>query len=187
MVALTIVVGGVLGVFVIDLVEDLDDPAPKVAVEASFDARGPLDPHWIFTIRHVSGNTIDAGELELRLVDDFGNKASATHPESFSAGQEIRMGLWGSPNRADNSGMDCTQKPIDPPGANNDQLVGASPPAENVDIVVVHQPSNSVMDRVEVDLGEYPNRYGTRLLDGSKPSFNCNDYRWQENEVVPAG
>jgi len=35
-----------------------------------------------------------------------------------------------------------------------------------------------------VSLGDYPDRYGTRLIDGSKPSFDCNDYRWQSGTVV---
>jgi FlaG/FlaF family flagellin (archaellin) len=186
-VAVTIIIGAVLGVFALDLAEETKDPAPEVSVEATFDARASLDPHWIFTIRHVSGDNIEAGELELRLVDEFGNKASRIYPESYSAGQEIRMGLWGSPNRANQNGVDCTLNPEAAPGYNNQQLVGANPPADEVDIVVVHKPSNSVMDRVEVDLGDYPNRFGTRLLDKSAPSFDCNDVDWDNGDtVVPA-
>lgn len=187
MVALAILVGAVLGVFVLGLTENLRDPAPEVAVEATFDARGSLDPHWIFTIRHVSGDNIEAEELELRLVDEFGNSATRVYPESFSAGQEIRMGLWGSPNRANDPKVDCLLKPEEAPGYSNQQLVGANPPAERVAVIVVHEPSNSIMDRVEVNLGDYPNRYGTRLLDGSSPSFDCNDVDWDDGgTVVPA-
>jgi FlaG/FlaF family flagellin (archaellin) len=187
MVVVTIIVGTILGVFALDFGEDTRDPAPEVAVEATFDARGSLDPHWTFTIRHVSGDRIEPGDLELRLVDEFGNTASQVYPESFSAGQEIRMGLWGSPNRANTNGVDCTLKPEAAPGYNNQQLVGANPPADEVDVVVVHEPSDSVMDRVEVGLSDYPNRYGTRLLDNSNPSFGCNDVDWDDGDtVVPA-
>ena len=184
MVAVTLLAGAALGVFALDLGEDVREPGPDVAVEATFDARGSLDPHWVFSIRHVSGDNVEAGNLELRLVDEFGNEASQVYPESFSAGQEIRMGLWGSPNRAAKAGVSCTLKPKAAPGYSNQQLVGASPPADSVDIVVVHEPTNSVMDRVEVDLGDYPNRYGTRLLDGSAPSFDCNDVDWDDGGTV---
>lgn len=184
MVAVTILVGGVLAVFVFDIGEGVDDPGPQLAVEASFDARESLDPHWVFSIRHVSGNNIDPNELEIRLVDNFGNKATRVYPESFNAGDKIRVELWGSPSRASNPGMDCTLLPVAAAGAGNDHLVGSSPLTEEIEIVAVHEPSNTVMDRVSIDLADYPERYGTRLIDGSKPSFDCNDYRWRSGTVV---
>lgn len=185
LIAVAIIVGVVVTVVALGISEDLNDPQPELAVDASFDARGPLDPHWVFAITHISGENIEPGELTIRLVDEFGNEANRTYPGSFTAGQEIRVGLWGSPNRADINGVNCLTKPEDPPGATNDQLVGTNPPASEVDVVVVHEPTNSLMDRVVVNLGDYPNRYGTRLLDGSNPSFGCNDVRWRSGDVVP--
>jgi len=188
MVALTIVVGTVIGVFAIDLGESVDDSAPEIAVEVSFDDRKPLDPHWIFTITHASGDTVEGGTLEFRLVDDQGNKAAGTYPESFAAGQQIRMGLWGDPSRANKPSVDCTVEPEAPASSTEGQLAnGATPPVETVDIVVVHRPTNSVVDRVEVDLSEYENPRDTELIDGSDPSFNCNDVEWSSGTVLPAG
>lgn len=186
MTAVTLVVGVVLITLGLGFSEQLNDPQPELSVEASFDARADLDPHWTFSIRHVSGDNIEPGELEFRLVDQYDSEAAATYPEAFTAGDTIRMGLWGSPNRASKTGVDCTLDPEDPPGATNDQLVDVDPPAETVEVVVVHKPTNSLLDRVEVDLGEYPDRFGTRLLDGSKASFDCNDVEWQSGTVVEA-
>jgi flagellin-like protein len=186
-VAVTIILAAVISVFVLDLGEELNDPQPTLVIDASFDAREPIDPHWVFTVRHVSGDTIEANELTLKLVDNFGNEATRTYPDTFTAGDTIRMGLWGSPSRAGNLGMGCTLEPDAPSGAGNDQLVGGSPLSTSVTVVAVHEPSNSLMDEVEVDLGEYPDRYGTRLLDDSDPSFDCNDYAFRNNTVLSAG
>lgn len=186
LVGVAIVIATVVSVVALGLGEDVDDSQPPLSVEATFDAREPLDPHWIFKIRHKTGENINEGELRIKLVDEFGNEANRTYPEPFTAGDTIRMGLWGSPNRATKSGVDCTLNPQDPPGANNDQLVAVSPPAKTVNVVLVHEPSNSLLDQVEVDLGDYPDRFGTRLLDGSNPSFDCNDVQWRSGTVVPA-
>ena len=184
--AVAVILGATVAVVALDIGEELNQPQPEVSVEASFEAREELDPHWTFTIRHVSGDNIDGGELKLRLVDGFGNESVGTYPGSFTAGDTIRMGLWGSPDRADLTGVNCARKPEEAPGYSNQQLVDVDPPADKVDVVVVHEPTNAVMDRVEVDLGEYPGRYGTRLLDKSGPSFDCNDVKWRTGDVVDA-
>lgn len=179
-VAIAVILAASILVFVLDFTEDVDESAPAVSVEAEFDARDDVDPHWIFTIRHTNGDNIDPGELKIRLVDDTGGRAERVYPNAFTAGTEIRMQLWGSPSRADTSS--CILPPETAPGVVNDQLDGWEEPAHasEVTVVAIHEPSNSVMDIVTVDLSEEPDRFTgdkrTYLIDGSKPSFGCDDY-----------
>jgi flagellin-like protein len=167
MVAVTVILAGTVSVFALGFVEDIREPSPTLGVEAEFEAREDIEPHWRFTITHISGDNIDAENLEIRLVDNLGGKAERVYPRSFSAGKTIRMGLWGSPNRANETS--CVSLPETAPGVTNDQLV--------------HQPSRSVMDQVTVDLSQMPRRFtGDNrlfLIDGSRPSFGCDDYRWR--------
>lgn len=185
MVATALIAATTLGLAAFGIADELDQPAPEVAVDAEFEVREPLDPHWIFEITHKAGDTVSAGELRIRLVDNFGNRAERVYPRQFDAGDTIRVGLWGSPGRAGKSGVDCTARPRSASGAGNDQLVGGNPVATTVRVAVVHEPSESVMDRVTVDLGDFPRRFGTRLIDGSKPSIGCNDVQWRSGTVVP--
>ena len=183
MVAVTVILAGTVSVFALGFIEDIREPSPTLAVEAEFEAREDIEPHWRFTITHISGDNIDAENLEIRLVDNLGGKAERVYPRSFSVGKTIRMGLWGSPNRANETS--CVSLPETAPGVTNDQLDGYrdSKHANEVRVVVVHQPSRSVMDQVTVDLSQMPRRFtGDNrlfLIDGSRPSFGCDDYRWR--------
>ena len=178
MVATAVLVAGVLGTAVLDVAGVLEEPAPEVAVDAEFEARDTVDPHWVFEITHEAGDTVDADELTIRLVDNFGGTAERTYPRTFASGETIQAGLWGSPSRA--SGANCLAGPNMPNG-NNDQLDGFNDPkhASIVRVVVVHEPSNSVMDRHTIELGEMPRRFTGQerhyIVDGSKQSYNCGD------------
>lgn len=183
MVAVTVIVAGTASVSFLIFAQELEEPAPTVVADAEFEAREEVEPHWRFTITHRGGDNIDVGNLEIKLVDNFGGKAKRVYPQSFSVGQTIRLGLWGSPDRANETS--CVRLPETAPGVTNDQLDGYrdSKYATEVRVVVVHQPSNSVMDQVTVDLSEMPRRFTGNerlfLIDGSKPSFGCDDYRWR--------
>jgi hypothetical protein len=179
MVATAFVVAGTLSVAAFDVADEVREPAPEVAVDASFVARDDVDPHWVFRITHEAGDNLGAGDLRIRLVDDRGGSATGVYPERVTAGQTIRVGLWGSPSRA--SGGDCLVDPVAAPGAGDNQLDGFGDPASasTVRVVAVHEPSGAVMDETVVDLSEMPRRFDGPerhyLADGSEPSFGCED------------
>ncbi|MEZ3143798.1 type IV pilin [Halobaculum sp. MBLA0143] len=183
LVAIVVILAAVLGAAVFGLA-DTTQPTPTVIAEASFEARESVDPHWVFRLEHVGGDGISAGELTVRLVGEpGGGTAEATYPMSFGVGDTLQVGLWGSPSRASN--VDCTAEPGDgPPGAGNNQLDGYRDPAhdETVRIVLIHEPSRAVVERLTVDLGAEDRRFtGDErhfLVDGAVPSFGCDDYDW---------
>jgi len=178
MVAVVVLLAAVLGASVFGLA-DTTQPTPTVIAEASFEARDDLDPHWVFTLEHVGGDSVPAAELTVRLIGEpVGGTAENSYPESFAVGDRFRVGLWGSPSRVDES--TCTVPPGDGPSGNN-QLDGFEDAEhdERVRVVLIHEPSGAVMERVTVDLSGERRRFtGDErhfLLDGSVPSFDCAD------------
>jgi len=109
-----------------------------------------------------------------------GGTAQNTCPEAFTAGDRLRVGLCGSPSRADGQG--CTTLPEAAPGYGDNQLGGfnSSEHDERVRIVSIHEPSAAVMDRITVDRSGEDRRYSgekrTFLRDGSRPSLDCSDF-----------
>lgn len=176
LVAIVVILGATISVVALGFAEEARDPGPQVGVESTFLASDTVDPHWQFNITHVAGDTIDPGELKIRLTDDYGggNRAEVVYPETFTAGDTIRVGLWGSPNRADDG--TCL---VAPDGESNDQLdgFGDSRYATEVAIDVIHKPSNTLMDTVTIDLSEMPRRFDGDerhfLIDGVRPSIGC--------------
>jgi len=183
LVAVVVILAAVLGGAVFGLA-DTTQPTPTVIAEASFEARESLEPVWVFRLEHVGGDSVAAGDLVVRLVGEpGGGTADAAYPAAFETGDALRVGLWGSPSRA--SSVDCTAQPGDgAPGAGDNQLDGYNDPAhdERVRIVLIHEPSRAVMERLTVDLGTQDRRFtGDErhyLADGATPSFGCGDYDW---------
>jgi hypothetical protein len=184
LVAVVSLVAATVSAQTLGLTDELREPGPTVGVEAEFEARDSLEPVWVFTLTHVAGDVVEPGELTVRLSGDYGGTAENTYTRSFAAGDDLRVGLWGSPSRASN--VDCEVAPgSGPPGAGDNQLDGyntAGAADSEVRITVVHNSSGRVMDRLTVDLSEQPRRFGGAqrhyVVDGSRPSFNCEDYDW---------
>lgn len=179
LVAIVVLLAAVAGTVVLGVGDDTDEPASSVNVESTFEATDQSDPHWQFTLAHQGGDTVLADELEIKLTDDRGGTATTVYPEKFTAGDEMRVELWGGPSRADESS--CLVTPEAAPGAGDNQLDGnsGSAHATAVDIVVVHEPSNTVMDEMSVDLAEVDRGFTGNgrhyIADGSRASINCDD------------
>ena len=179
LVAIVVLLAAVAGTVALGFGDDTDEPAPSVSVASAFEATDDYDPHWQFTLEHQGGDTVPADELKIKLTDDRGGTATTVYPENFTAGDEIRVELWGGPSRADESS--CLVAPEAAPDAGDNQLDGnsGSAHATAVDIVVVHEPSNTIIDEMSVDLTEVDRGFtGTRrhyIADGSRASINCDD------------
>jgi FlaG/FlaF family flagellin (archaellin) len=177
LIAVVIILASFVGAFFFGFEEDIDDPPPTVDITASFNVTDQADPHWQFTISHNSGGTVAADDLQIRLTDDRGGTATVRYPESFTAGTTVSVGLWGSPSRVTPSS--CLVAPSAAPGAGDNQLAGtgSSEYATEVDVVVVHKPSNTLLSQVTVDLTDTDrgwtgdNRH--YIADGSTASINC--------------
>ncbi len=155
-----------------------DEPAPTISVDTGFVATSEVDPHWQFTVTHASGGTVGADELLVRFVDaPRGNTAEVRYPEQFGSGDQFRAELWGDAGRV--SGGSCLSGPE--PGS-SDQLAGFTNSGQHataVDVLVIHEPSNTVLVDETVDLGAQPERWtGDErhyLVDGAVPSIDCPD------------
>lgn len=178
LVAITVVLAATAAVFALGFQDSTDSTAPTVRVEATFNATDRTDPHWTFSLTHESGDDIEADELEFELTGDLGGTASVVYPERFTAGTRVRIGLWGSPGRANPD--TCLVAPKASPGAGNNQLDGNSDDEEDtsVDIRVVHRPSNTVLDQVTVTLAELDRGFTGQqrhyIADGARASVNCD-------------
>lgn len=93
MIAVVILVAGTALVTTSGVAEDVRDPAPTVAVEASFDARYTPEPHWSFNLTHVAGDRVDPEEVRITVTDSFGNEGSVVLPETFESGDTLRIGF----------------------------------------------------------------------------------------------
>ncbi len=185
LVAIVVVLAAALTASLSGLAGDVSQPTPTVIAEAEFEARDSLEPVWIFRIEHVGGDSVAAGELTVRLIGSpDGGTAENTYTSSFETGDTLRVGLWGSPGRAKK--VDCEVLPgAGPPGAGNNQLAGFNNGNQydtSVRVILIHESSDAVMERLTVNLSQMPRRFeGSKrhyLLDGSEPSFNCEDYDW---------
>jgi flagellin-like protein len=179
LVAIVVVLAALVGTAALGFGEETDEPDPTLSIDSAFEATDEVDPHWRFTITHQSGDNIPPDELKIRLTDDRGGSATTVYPEEFTAEDEIRVELWGGPSRADESS--CLVPPKAAPDAGNNQLDGNedSAHATSVDIVVIHEPSNTLMDEVSVDFTEVDRGFtgdGRHYIaDGSRASINCED------------
>jgi flagellin-like protein len=180
LVAIVVVLAAALTASLSGLAGDVSQPTPTVVAEAEFEARDDLDPHWIFRIEHVGGDSVAAGELTVRLIGSpDGGTAENTYTGSFETGDTLRVGLWGWTKRADAD--TCEVMPEPAPGHRSSQLDGweESEHDTEVRIVLIHESSDSVMDRLRIDLSTMPRRFeGDQrhyIAPGAEPSFNCGN------------
>ncbi len=176
MVGVVVVLAAFVGVAVFVFGEDTEEPAPTVSLDTTFEATEEVDPHWQFRVTHESGDPIATGELLVRFVDTpRNNRAEVRYPGQFGAGDQFRAELWGDPSRV--NGGNCL---AGPEPSSNDQLDGfgtAGEFATSVDVLVIHEPSNTVLSEETFDLREEPERWtGPQrhyLVDGVTPSIDC--------------
>lgn len=169
----------VLSTVSIGVLDDSETVDLSLTMDAEFDVDKDKEPHWEFAVQHTSGAPIEEGELGVRLVDDRGAVAENVYETgTFSAGETLYVGIWGSPSRS--SSTTCEVYPNDPDGT-NDQLAGHGSAGEHstyVVVTVIHVPSETALDSQKIELDTYPTRAsGDKrhyLVDGSEPSFNCD-------------
>lgn len=95
MVAITVILASIVGVFVLDLGEETET-APQVAFDYEFNENANID----LTVTHLSGDTFEANTVEFTGVgldqgaEDYQNKAwhEIDPDDDFEAGDEIDAG-----------------------------------------------------------------------------------------------
>lgn len=177
LVAIAVALAALVGAAVIGISDEPDESAPSVVMTADFTASSDIDPHWTLAVTHESGDAVAAGDLAIRFVTDEAG-ATVRYPEQFETGDRFRAELWGAPHRADTT--ECLANP-DPD--TDDQLDGftdAGEHDESVEVMVVHEPTNTLLHEETVDLAAESDRFdGTErhyLVDGVTPSIDCPDY-----------
>jgi hypothetical protein len=170
MVGIVVVLAAFVSIAVFGIADEPGEQAPTVSLDTEFRAVSEVDPHWQLEVIHDGGDPVPSDELLVRFVDDSGSQAEVRYPERFDAGERFRTALWGKSGRADTS--TCLVDPeSDHP--DSDQLDGfktADEFATSVDVLVIHEPSNTVLSEERIDLGEEPDRFtGKTSSTGSSP------------------
>jgi flagellin-like protein len=179
MVGIVVVLAAFVSIAVFGIADEPGEQAPTVSLDTEFRAVSEVDPHWQLEVIHDGGDPVPSDELLVRFVDDSGSQAEVRYPERFDAGERFRTALWGKSGRADTS--TCLVDPeSDHP--DSDQLDGfktADEFATSVDVLVIHEPSNTVLSEERIDLGEEPDRFTGKkrhyLVDGVVPSIGCSE------------
>jgi flagellin-like protein len=179
LVAIVVILAALAGVAVFAIGDEPQEQTPGVSFDTEFEVVDDLDPHWRVVVEHGGGESLPAEELLVRFVDDSGSQAEVQYPRRFGAGDRFRAGLWGKSDRP--SAATCLVEP-DSDHPDSDQLDGfktAGDHATEVDIFLIHEPSNTVLAERNIDLSEEPDRFTGQerhyLVDGSVPSVDCED------------
>jgi FlaG/FlaF family flagellin (archaellin) len=101
MVSIVVVLAGVVSVFALDFEGEVDDPAPNVVVDASYNDVASGDGEWL-NMTVDGGDSIDTSRLQLRVsgatVDGSGDATlidadiiATQVGDELSAGQTIRL------------------------------------------------------------------------------------------------
>lgn len=138
MVAITVVLAAVIGVFLVSLAGQLGEPAPMVTIEMSGEVGNTTDaPELNATIIHRSGNPVDADDLTFIVRADGSNVATLTSA-NFSETRGIDQGERFS--AGDTIAFDET--PLGDVGIDD---------GSDLRLLIVHEPSNAIIGSSDLE------------------------------------
>lgn len=149
MVAITVILAAVIGVFVLGLGEELGDPAPSTSIDIDGPVIGNAADLSDVTISHASGDSVEYDDVDVLIRDGDGDnlfndisRASLSDVVDNAESDEFRVGDIHSMGE-----IDVGSSP-DSPGIDEGDLDDV----EVLEITLVHTPSDSTIASEEVDV-----------------------------------
>jgi flagellin-like protein len=162
LVAIVLVLGVTISVYSLDITDDLNEPAPNVAeTSAEFVPGGGTDEQVVRTT-HIAGDRVAIKDLEIivrasgpdvdtqaRLVDLPSTASSRLLDENIEGDEDLIDQSPGSARLITDDGVDFWS-----PGSTIEFRVnsgtadyrdGNTPDADELEVVIVHTPSNSII------------------------------------------
>lgn len=176
MVGIVVILAALASVAVLGFAGSAEDAGPTASLDVAFEANSDIDPHWTVNVTHEGGEPVGSDELLVRFVDDYDeSQADVLYPGRLTAGDRFRAELWGDHTRA--SDAKCLAAPESDIADQLDGHTTAGQHATEVEVLLIHEPSNELLAEETVDLGEESDRFtGTQrhyLVDGVTPSVDC--------------
>ena len=159
LVAITVILAGVIGVFAFGVVDDLGERPTFAALELTFEEEPASQPdyrefRWELELTNRGGETVDADEIVVYL-DHGDQRVTGTLNRSLRSGEKV--GLTVVHNNQDGNtipdDVNCSDVNVACRLAGND---GNFPDDDQIRLQMIHEPSGSILYREAIDIsGEY--------------------------------
>lgn len=152
MVAITVILAAVIGVFVLGLGDELGDPAPSnsINIEGPVDINLPeegADGLEDIVISHEGGDSVEYGDVEVMFRDHEGDSLVVDEERiSFSDAVDAETDTFSS---GDSHSVDLDED-IEQETDASDKLTADE--GEYVEVTLVHTPSDTIIASEEVDV-----------------------------------
>ena len=158
-VAITVILGGVVGVFAFGVVDDLGEKPTFAALELTFEEEPASAPdydefRWELELTNRGGETVDADEIVVYL--DHGNqRVTGTLNRSLRAGETVELTVVHN-NQDGNTipgDVNCTDINVACRLAGDEANY---PDDDQIRLQMIHEPSGSILYREQISIsGEY--------------------------------
>lgn len=151
MVAITVILAAVIGVFVLGLGEELGDPAPSNSINiegpVDIDTGGAGEGLEDIVISHEGGDSVEYGDVEVMFRDHEGDSLVVDEERiSFSDAVDAETDTFSS---GDSHSVDLDED-IEQETDASDKLTADE--GEYVEVTLVHTPSDTIIASEEVDV-----------------------------------
>ena len=158
-VGITVILGGVVGVFAFGVVDDLGEKPTFAALELTFEEEPASAPdyeqfRWELELTNRGGETVDADEIVVYL--DHGNqRVSGTLDRPLRGGETVELTVVHN-NQGGNTipgDVNCTDVNVACRLAGDE---GNYPADDQIRLQMIHEPSESILYREQISIsGEY--------------------------------
>ncbi|WP_423995641.1 type IV pilin [Halorubrum trapanicum] len=159
LVAITVVLAGVIGVFALGVVDDLGEKPTFAALELTFEEEPASAPQydefrWDLELTNNGGETVDADEIVVYL-DHGDQRVTGTLDRSLRPGETVGLTVVHNNQGGDTipEGLDCSDVNVACRLAGD---TGNYPDEDRIRLQMVHEPSGSILYREQIGTsGEY--------------------------------
>jgi len=172
-VAITVILAGVIGVFAFGLVDDLGEKPTFAALELTFEEESASAPdydefRWELELTNRGGETVDGDEIVVYL--DHGNqRVTGRLDKSLRAGETVRLTVVHN-NQDGNTipdDVNCTDVNVACRLAGDEANY---PDDDQIQLQMIHEPSGSILYREQISIsGEYG------IFNGNPSGINITD------------
>jgi len=173
LVAITVVLAAVIGVFAIGITDDLGERPAFAALDLTFEEAPASAPdyaefRWDITLTNTAGETVDADEI-VGYLDHGDQRVAGTLDRSLRAGETVRLTVVhnNQDGRTVPAGVNCTDVNVACRLAGDD---GNYPDTDRIRLQMVHEPSGSILYREEIGIS---GSYG--IFNGNPDDIDITD------------
>ena len=159
LVAVTVILAGIIGVFAFGVVDDIGERPTFAALELTFEEEPASQPNysefrWELQLTNQAGETVDADEIVVYL-DHGDQRVTGTLNRSLRAGETVQLTVVHNNQAGDTipDDVSCGDVNVACRLAGDD---GNFPDDDQIRLQMIHAPSESVLYRERIDIsGEY--------------------------------